>query len=53
MLGVDDPPASSASCSFCGRSASEAELGAGPNAYICADCVGIFHQVLGPKRSAT
>ena len=36
------------SCSFCGRSGSQVRLGAGPDVFICADCVGIFHQALAP-----
>jgi ClpX C4-type zinc finger protein len=34
------------SCSFCGRSGSEVKLGAGPDAFICVDCVAIFHDAL-------
>ena len=34
------------SCSFCGRSGSEVKLGAGPDVFICADCVAIFHGAL-------
>ncbi|MBS0219446.1 MAG: hypothetical protein JSR91_01770 [Proteobacteria bacterium] len=28
------------------------ELGAGPNAYVCTECVEIFHRVLKPKPPA-
>jgi len=38
-------------CSFCGR--SEITLGAGPDAFICIDCVEIFHQTLKPKPRPT
>lgn len=37
------------SCSFCGRSGSEVRLGAGPDVFICADCVGIFYEEVGLK----
>jgi len=40
---------SSPCCSFCGRSGSEVRLGAGPDVFICADCVTIFHEALAPK----
>ncbi len=34
-------------CSFCGRSEDEVErLIAGPNAYICNECVELFHDLL-------
>jgi ClpX C4-type zinc finger len=40
-------------CSFCGRKAPEVRLGAGPNAFICNECVdtfhGIFHKPVGPR----
>lgn len=49
MLHLEDPGIASAACSFCGRPRSEeVELGAGPNAYICAECVELFHQILKP-----
>jgi len=40
--------AAAPSCSFCGRSGSQVRLGAGPDVFICADCVGIFHQAFAP-----
>jgi len=50
MLHLEDPGIASAACSFCGRPRSEeVEFGAGPNAYICAECVELFHQILKPK----
>src|SRR4051812_47635863 len=49
LSGLCNKPGSSASCSFCGRNGSEVQLGAGPNAYICTDCVEIFHKTLKPK----
>lgn len=33
-------------CSFCGKSAPDARLGAGPNVFICHECVETFHSVL-------
>jgi hypothetical protein len=35
------------SCSFCGQSGSDVRLGAGPDVFICADCVGIFYEEVG------
>jgi hypothetical protein len=35
------------SCSFCGRGGPDVRLGAGPTAYICMSCVGIFHDEAG------
>lgn len=40
---------SSLCCSFCGRSGSEVRLGAGPDVFICADCVTIFHGAFASK----
>lgn len=42
------------SCSFCGQSGPDVRLGAGPDAFICADCVGIFYEEVGlkPDRSS-
>jgi ClpX C4-type zinc finger len=33
-------------CSFCGKKEPEVTLGAGPNAYICNECVAKFNSVL-------
>jgi hypothetical protein len=46
-------PQSAPSCSFCGQGGPEVRLGAGPTAYICADCVGIFYEEAGlrPNKS--
>jgi hypothetical protein len=33
-------------CSFCGKSAPEVRLGAGPSVFICNECVEIFHNIL-------
>ena len=41
------PPTSQPSCSFCGSSGPDIKLGAGPTAYICAGCVGIFYEEAG------
>jgi len=43
--------AAAPSCSFCGRSGSQVRLGAGPDVFICADCVGIFHQAFAPDSN--
>jgi len=38
-------------CSFCGRSASQVRrLIAGPNVYICNECVELFHDILKEDR---
>jgi hypothetical protein len=46
----DGERASSPSCSFCGRSGSEARLGAGPDVFICADCVAIFSRSFASNK---
>lgn len=46
LLQMETHNAAFNSCSFCGRSASEVRLGAGPDAYIRSDCVEIFHKTL-------
>ena len=34
-------------CSFCGKSQSMVErLVAGPNVYICNECIGLFNDIL-------
>ncbi|MGD0641974.1 MAG: ClpX C4-type zinc finger protein [Roseiarcus sp.] len=33
-------------CSFCGKSSPEVRLGAGPSAFICNECVGVFSDLL-------
>ena len=33
-------------CSFCGKSSPEVRLGAGPSAFICNECVGLFSNIL-------
>lgn len=35
------------SCSFCGKGGSDVRLGAGPDVFICADCVGVFYEEVG------
>jgi RNA polymerase-binding transcription factor DksA len=32
-------------CSFCGQKAPKVRLGAGPNAFICNECVNTFHEI--------
>ena len=51
LLQVDMPAVSTESCSFCGRSGVEVQLGAGPEAYICSDCVEIFHDTFRSKTA--
>jgi len=38
---------SAQSCSFCGQSGSDVRLRAGPDVFICSDCVGIFYEEVG------
>jgi ClpX C4-type zinc finger len=38
-------------CSFCAKSSSEVEkVIAGPGVYICDECVGLCHDILGAER---
>ena len=46
----DEESASSLSCSFCGRSGSEVQLAAGPDVFICADCVAIFSESFASNK---
>jgi hypothetical protein len=32
-------------CSFCGQSPPKVRLGAGPNAFICNECVDTFYEI--------
>ena len=41
-------PAAEPACSFCGRKPREVRLGAGPSAFICDGCVGLFASVFAP-----
>lgn len=36
----------SPACSFCGKATPEVRLGAGPNVFICNECVATFHPLL-------
>ena len=45
---VEDP-----TCSFCGRKPPEVRLGAGPNAFICNECVATFAEVFKNRNEAT
>lgn len=39
-------------CSFCGKSRNEVKkLIAGPNAYICNECIGISHKIINDDES--
>jgi ClpX C4-type zinc finger len=51
LVLADKDSAAGLSCSFCGRSGSEGQLGAGPDAYICLDCVTVFSKTLRAKRN--
>jgi ClpX C4-type zinc finger len=37
-------------CSFCGKGPPSVELGAGPDAYICNECVQVFAAKFGVKN---
>jgi hypothetical protein len=37
---------STPTCSFCGRSGKDVKMGAGPDAFICDQCVGVFAEQL-------
>lgn len=52
IFGQHSNTRSALSCSFCGQSGSDVRLGAGPDVFICADCVGIFYEEAGlrPQR---
>ena len=42
---VASPPSGQWSCSFCGRSPTEVQLGAGPAVFICNECVDTFAKI--------
>ena len=42
---VASPPSGQWNCSFCGRSPPEVQLGAGPAAFICNECVDTFAKI--------
>ncbi|GEM_PF-6659283 len=44
--GHQNPKEEAIACSFCGKSASDVRLGAGPNVFICHECVETFYSVL-------
>jgi hypothetical protein len=39
-------------CSFCGKSAPDVRLGAGPSAFICNECVATFAGILDAPQPA-
>ncbi len=43
--------APSSSCSFCGQSGFEVQLGAGPDVFICVDCVRTFYEEVFSLKS--
>ena len=47
-----DAEEAQARCSFCGRSGERVRLGAGPDAYICEECVGTFAERFKKGESA-
>lgn len=49
IFGQNSNSRSAQSCSFCGQSGSDVRLGAGPDVFICADCVGVFYEEAGLK----
>jgi RNA polymerase-binding transcription factor DksA len=38
-------------CSFCGKAPPDVRLGAGPDAFICNECVSIFSEIFEKKES--
>lgn len=57
IFGQQSDNRSALSCSFCGQSGSDTRLAAGPDVFICASCVTIFHEEVGlradkPTRQA-
>lgn len=46
----DDARERSPACSFCGKAEPEVRLGAGPDVFICNECVAIFHPLLCANR---
>jgi hypothetical protein len=51
IFGEQATPTSRLCCTFCGRSGMDVRLGAGPEAFICADCVTIFYEELVTKSA--
>ena len=53
LIGKDRPvapPETEPACSFCGRKHPEVRLGAGPEAFICDDCVSLFTEVFRKEK---
>ena len=53
LIGKDRPVVPSETepaCSFCGRKRREVRLGAGPEAFICDGCVGIFTDIFRKEK---
>lgn len=46
---MEDGAKGSPECSFCGKKPPAVKLGAGPNAFICNECVGLFAEVFGNR----
>jgi hypothetical protein len=43
QITFSDENSSDHACSFCGKSGPEVKLGAGSDAFICSECVALFH----------
>lgn len=53
LIGKEKPVDLSAiekRCSFCGREEPEVMLGAGADAFICDDCVGLFTEIFSKRK---
>jgi len=53
LIGKDHPVTPSETepaCSFCGKKRPEVMLGAGPDAFICHECVDLFTEVFRLDR---
>jgi hypothetical protein len=45
LHGADSEATTAMSCSFCGKNGNEVRIFAGPNAFICNECVALFHDI--------
>src|SRR5262249_31513466 len=53
LIGKEKPVEPSAikrACSFCGRQEPEVMLGAGPEAFICNECVDLFTEIFREQK---
>jgi ClpX C4-type zinc finger protein len=51
LLQLEEQNVPAGSCSFCRRSGTEVRLGAGPNTYICSECIETFHSTFSSKTT--